>query len=264
MLIESMELRSGETKEFTLPSNEIRLITSGRIHSILSGNTHGELRKGNIIFLSEGDRVSFKAYTKSSILIFRLSDNIHLCQNFSIEQLYTEMKGQEKPETPFPLEINARLWHFAIGVVNGLKDGLRCRIAHRAEISKLLIMLYVYYSKEDLYGFFYSILSPDTLFSDYVQKNHLKYRTISELANSMNMTSLQFTRRFKSAFGVTPHKWMQEEKAQIIYKEITNSTKPLKEIAIEFGFTDQSNFNRFCNTFYKLTPKQIRKQNQNK
>ena len=103
------------------------------------------------------------------------------------------------------------------------------------------------------------MLSPDSTFSEFVRTNHIRYKTVHELATAMNITAQQFTRRFTTIFGQAPYEWMQQQKAQVIYGEILHGNKPLKEIAADYGFTDQANFNRFCRTFFETTPGRIRK-----
>jgi len=258
-LVQLIEIRQGEMERITLSTNEIIFIIEGNIFYASCDNVDKVLRKGEFIFLPAGNQFCYKADEMSTILVLKLTDNIHFCPHFNIKQLYYRIPEGEKPESPFPLEINDRLWHFAEGLIHTWKDGLKCKLYLRSEISKLLTMLPAYFSKDDLSRFFYPVLNPDTTFSEYVRMNHQKYRTVNEFAAAMNMTSQQFTRRFNNVFGQAPYEWMQQQKARMVYGEICQSNKPLKEIAANYGFTDQSNFNRFCKTFYETTPGKIRK-----
>ena len=257
-IVDLMEIEHDKISEISLSANEIVFIMAGKLSVSLLNNQSRELRKGYIVFLPAGDILHYKAIKKSLLLFLRLSDSVNLCYNFSAEQLYNEMKGRENPEGLYPLKANIRLMHFANGLINSWSDGFRCRSYFKAEISKLLTMLPIYYSKKELYHFYYPVLSPDAAFTEYIRINHLKYRTITELATSMNMTPQQFARRFNAIYGQNPHVWIQREKARMVYGEICKSHKPLKEIAAEYGFTDQANFNRFCKTFFEMTPGEIR------
>jgi AraC-like DNA-binding protein len=258
-LVKLIEIRNGDMDRITLSTNEIVFIMEGKIYYASCNSADKELHMGQFVFLPAGNQFCYKAGAPSKLLILKLTDNIHLCPLISIKHLYHRKKENEKPESLFPLEVNARLQHFTEGIIDTWKDGLKCKLYLRSEISKLLAMLPIYYSKDDLFRFFYPILSPDTTFLEFVRTNHIKYRTVNEFATAMNMTSQQFTRRFNNAFGQAPYEWMQQQKARMIYGEICQSNKPLKEIATDYGFTDQSNFNRFCKTFYETTPGKIRK-----
>jgi len=257
-IVDLVEIEQDIVSEIFLSTNEIIFVIAGKLSITLRNNQCGEVRKGDVLFLPAGESLQYKTLKSSEILILRLTDSINLCYNFSLEQLYNEMKRKEKPDGLFPLKANTRLLHFTKGLIDSWKDGFRCRSYLRTEISKLLTMLPIYYSKSELYCFYYPVLSPDATFSEYVRTNHLKYRTINELATSMNLSPQQFTRRFNAIYGQNPHDWIQRERARLIYGEICQSHKPLKEIASEYGFSDQANFNRFCKTFFEMTPGEIR------
>lgn len=257
--VEIVKIGSMEKGERSFFYNEFIFMLEGSMIITLRDNPGGELHKGELAFMPTGDQMQYQAMEKSKLLILRLFDSIHLCHGTSLEQLHYRMNEMEKPEKLMPLKVNARLKHFAQGVIDIWDDGLRCRKYLRAETSKLLTMLPAYYSKEDLCFFFYPILSPNTAFAEYVWKNWLKHRTVSELARGINLSSQQFSRRFCNVFKQKPLEWLRKEKARLIYEDIQRSEKPLKEIATDYGFTNQANFNRFCKVFYKMTPGEMRK-----
>ena len=258
-LISPIEIECEETGEFMLPDNEIVFMLKGKVHLKLRNNISGDLHKGQFVFLPAGDHLQYKAMIKSTMLVLRLTESIHLCHNLSVEQLHSSMKWKEKPVSIFPLKVNTRLWHYVRGLMDTWQDGLRCKVYIRSEVAKLLTMLPIYYSRDELFNFFSPILSPDTIFSEFVRMNHLKFRSVKDFASGLNITPQQFTRRFHAVFGEAPYEWMQREKALVIYGEICQSDKPLKEIAADYGFIDQANFNRFCKAYYEMTPGRIRK-----
>jgi len=258
-MVEIRKVKNMAMGEILFSCNEIVFVLEGRLRLSLRNNPDGELRSGQIVFLPAGDKLHYKALTRCRLLIFRLEDSIHLCHTFGLERLNSIINEVDKPETLVPLEMNDRLQHFAQGMIDTMGDGLRCRIYLQARINSLLIMLRAYYPVEQLCLFFAPILSPDTLFSEQVRSNYLKYRTVNDLAMAMNMTPQQFTRRFNNVFGQPPYEWMQQEKARLIHGEICRSNKPFKEIANRYGFTVQANFNRFCQTAFAMSPGEIRK-----
>ena len=263
-IIEVRKIESGESDEITFSANEIIFIISGKIYFTLRDCPDSKLQKGQLVFMSTGDLLRYKAVTNCKLLILRLTGSINLCHMYSIEKLFNEMKTDESPKRPFALDINARLQHFVDSLVETWEDGLKCRYYFLAEITKALTMLRAYYPKEELYRFFYPVLSPDTAFSEYVRMHHLKYRTVKELADSMNMSPQQFSRRFTNIFKHPPYEWMQQERARLIYGEICTSDKPFKKIADDFGFTVHANFIRFCRTAFGTIPSEIRKKEQGK
>ena len=258
-LIEVRKIKRMETGKLSLSHNEIVLIVSGKIRLNIYDNMGVELGKGQFVFLQVGCNLSYKTVAKGQLVIFRLEDSIHLCHSYSLERLYSKLKRIEKQEILTVLEFNFRIWHFAKGLVDTLEDGLKCRFYLQAKITELLILIRLYYPEEQLGRFFYFMLSSDTAFSESVRMSYMQYPTVSKLAEAMNMTSQQFTRRFNNVFGQAPYGWMQREKARLIYGEICRSDKPIKEIASKYGFLIPANFNRFCKTSFGMNPGEIRK-----
>ena len=257
--VEVLKFTSGETSEVTLFVNEIIFIIEGRVEFVLRDNPGGELHEGQIVFLPAKDYLKLKAVTDSTIIVFRLNDITHVCRTFNMERLCNDIDMVKKPESIFALETNESLQHFAEGLLNNYNTGLKCRIYLQAEISRLLIMISAYYPEEDLLRLFYSILNPDMVFSEYVRMNWLKHKSVNKLAAGFNLSTQLFTKRFQKVFGMTPHKWMQQEKARLIYMDISMSDKMFKEIAYEYGFNVPAHFCRFCKMVFGLTPGEIRK-----
>ena len=258
-LIEVRKVKRTETEEMLLSSNVIMLVMSGKIRINIINYKKVEINKGHFVFLPSDHSVFCKAIAKSKVLIFRLDESIRLCYSYSLDQLYNRVKNMEKPESLTVLDFNVRIWDFANALVNTWEDGLRCRIYLQDKINELLLLLRAYYPEEQLGRLFYDILSSDSVFSEFVRSSYLKYSTVNKLAEAMNMTSQQFTRRFNNVFGQAPYGWMQREKSRLIYGEICRSDKPIKEIAAQFGFTIPANFNRFCKAAFGMNPGEIRK-----
>ena len=263
-LVEVLNIERGEIREFVFSSNEIIFILKGKMDFNLYKNPGGEIQKGQFAFMPAGDQLNCKALADSKLLVLRLNNGTHLCHNYGIEQLYKEVKGVKKPKRLYTLEINKRLQHFVEGLVEMYEDGLKCRYFFMAELTRALTIIRSYYTKQALCSFFFPILSPNTAFSEYVRTNHFKYRTVTELATSMNMRPQQFSRRFNEIFKQPPYEWMQQERARLIYSEICISNRPFKDIATSFGFSIQANFIRFCRTFFGATPNEIRKKDREK
>jgi len=263
-LIEVRQMKRMETGEVSLSCNEIVLIVCGKVRLNIYDQLGVEFCKGQFVFIPAGYRLSYKAIAKGEILIFRLDESIHLCHSYSLERLYSKLKKIDKPQGFAVLDFNVRIWHFAKGLVETLTDGLKCHFYLQAKVNELLILIRLYYSEEQLGRFFYFILSPDTVFSEFVRINYLQYATVGKLSEAMNMTPQQFTRRFNHVFGQAPYGWMQREKARLVYGEICRSDKPIKEIASKYGFPIPANFNRFCKMSFGMNPGEIRKKRSQK
>ena len=260
--LQTVEVRNftgGEENEVALFANEMVLITNGKIKIAMRDSSEGELCEGEVVFLPAGDYLTYKAVVDSTVLIMRLNFITRLCQVLNVDRLYSSADEIKEAKGLYTLKINSYLRHFVKGLLNNYETGLRCRVFMQSEVTKFLIMLMAYYPEKDLSLFFYPILSPNAAFSEYVRMNWLKYGNVNRLAAGMSMSPQQLTKRFYSAFGMPPHKWMKREKAQMIYGDICMSNKSFKEIADEYGFNVPAHFSRFCKTTFGITPGEIRK-----
>ena len=257
-LIEVRKCKQMETGEISLTCPEIVFVLKGKLRFTMYNDQSKEV-SNKVILLPANNKILFKAIAGSIVLILRLKEHIQLCETFNIERLDRYIKSVGKPDMASIIAINSRLQHFANSLIDTLEDGLKCLYYFKAKITELLILLRVYYSEEQLFCFFYSTLTSNTIFAESVLSKRLLYSTVNEFADAMNMTPQQFSRRFYSVFGEAPYGWMQREKAKQIYGEICRSNKPIKKIAEEYGFSIQPNFNRFCKTAFGMNPGEIRK-----
>lgn len=259
--LEVQKLRSLQTREMILlPCNEIIFVVEGKALLKQANHTDEELRKGQFIFLPMTNNYYCKAILKSKLLIVRLKEGIRLCDHFSLEALYHITKEDvEKPQSLVVLDMNIRLRLFVEEMVKTLEDGLKCRVYFDVRIKTLFMMIRNYYNPQQLRLFFYPILSPDVIFSEQVRMNCRTCSTVNDLAKTMGMTAQHLTRRFNHVFGQSPYKWMQQERARLIYSELNAGDDKLKEIAKRYGFTTQGNFNRFCQSAFSMSPGDIRK-----
>ncbi|MDR0795245.1 MAG: helix-turn-helix domain-containing protein, partial [Tannerella sp.] len=258
-LIEMRTIKKSEADEMEISFNEIVFVLKGKLRFTTNNSFRTEVSKSHFLLLPAGKVIRYRALTDCMVLIVRLQEDIQLCHTYNLERLSNKMKTVDIPELFYTLKINQHVKHFAEGLSSTWEDGLKCRYFFLAKISEFLILLRAYYSEEELYCFFYHTLTSELAFSEFIRTNHLQYPTVNKLADAMHMSPQQFSRRFNIIFGEAPYKWMMREKGRLIYGEICRSKKHLKDIAKEFGFTVQANFNRFCKTEFGLNPGEIRK-----
>ncbi|MDR2232884.1 MAG: AraC family transcriptional regulator [Tannerella sp.] len=258
-LIEVRKNKQIFTGEFTLKYNDLVFVLEGKIRLIKSNNVATEICKGDFVLIPANHQMRYKIFSGGVYVIIRLQGELSLCQSFNLDRLNSKIKLIQEPAGYSVLPINARLKHLTKGIVEAWDDGLKCRYYFQAKISELLIMLRAYYSEDDLCHFFYYYFTSDIGFMEFVRSYHLQYNTVNELSTALNMTPQQFSRRFQRVFGETPYGWMQREKARLIYGDICRTNKPLKDIANEYGFNIQANFNRFCKMAFGKNPGEIRK-----
>lgn len=256
-LIKPKNLTKGEIWDLVPSSNLFVCILEGELKFSNGKYINRKISKGNILLLVANTPFKGTAEKNTKLYIFKMRSETHMCDRYSLEMLMKESDSSE-PDLSY-LEINKVLGDYLKSLDRYISDGLRCFFFHEIKIKELFYILRGYYSKEQLYAFFYPLLSNDISFSDFIQKNYQKVKTVKELADIANYSLSGFVKRFKKVFGVSAYHWINEQKATLIYREINERTKTLKEISFEYGFSSPAHFNDFCKNHFGETPGNIRK-----
>lgn len=262
-LIDKRRIIKGDEDELDTINNEIIFVLEGCLECSFNESFLNTIPAGHILFFPVGTHVSYSVLHDTLLIIFRPNRYNHICDNYRLESLYVKdcniTVRDYKPDF-VKLKINPCLWQFVAGLVQCLNDGLKCQSFFELKITELLFYLQAYYGKEQLYHFFFPILNPDAIFSEKVRLfcQHDSC-TVKELAMHMNLSTRQFSRKFKQAFSTTPYQWIKEKKIKRIWRELTTTDKPIKQIAFDFEFSSLSHFTKFCKDELGNTPSRIRK-----
>ncbi len=259
-IVELLDFPQGKVGVAHIFHQEILFMVRGEAHVSLEGlGTGRNLKKGDFVFLPAGARMACDVPAGSAMLVVRIPSDVPECPVFRMNKTASNVSAHKDPTGIFALKMNRRVRSFVAEIMETLDDGFHCRHFLQGEANRILFLLNAYYTEDERVRFFSHILTPDIKFSEFVRMNHMKYRTIGELSDVLCMTSQAFSNRFKKVFGTTPHKWMQQEKARLIYLDICRNEMPLKEIAIKYDFPLSSNFFRFCKLTFGESPGNIRK-----
>ena len=257
MPIEGLNIKLGDIWENIVEENKIIFIVEGSISISCGDITDRIVNSQQMFILRKGYQYKAHVEKDAFIMIFRINSQINFCDRFSIEQLC--LKDEKMEEGLNLLEINDRLKGFLYWTHVNISDGLKC--THFLDIKKkeLFFLLRAYYSKEDLTLLFSSLLNNDQVFSNFIYDNHYKVKNIQQLVALSHYSVSAFNKRFKKSFGISPYKWMKDQRAKRIFHEINNYAKNFKVISEEYGFSSLSQFNDFCKVHFGLTPGEIRK-----
>ena len=81
---------------------------------------------------------------------------------------------------------------------------------------------------------------------------------LDELAAQACLSPFHFSRLFREATGLSPHRYVTDRRVQAARHELTHNDAPLVQIALDFGFGSQANFTRVFRKATGLTPGQYR------
>lgn len=82
--------------------------------------------------------------------------------------------------------------------------------------------------------------------------------SISRLAQEAMLSPVQFARAFKSSFGCTPHRWVQQRRIDEAVRLLRTTASPIADIALRLGFASQSHFTQVLRQATGTTPARLR------
>lgn len=120
------------------------------------------------------------------------------------------------------------------------------------EVKKIEFLLYMqkFYPDTELSYFFHETNSRYPNFRVTVYSKYSNSATVKTLADSCYMTTRTFTRRFKTEFGMLPHKWLIQQKIRNLNELIFKGTD-INYILETFDFSSITELKQFC-VRYKL------------
>jgi AraC family transcriptional regulator len=93
---------------------------------------------------------------------------------------------------------------------------------------------------------------------DYIEASLGADIRLDELAAQACLSPFHFSRLFREATGLSPHRYVTDRRIQAARRELALNSASLVEIALEFGFGSQANFTRVFRKATSLTPGQYR------
>ncbi|MBD8390023.1 helix-turn-helix transcriptional regulator [Dysgonomonas sp. BGC7] len=256
--IEKIMLGKRQRWDISALENKALFMMDGTLSFSLGNSIDEKLYKGKILLLTAGSALSGQADSDSTIMIIRLHNTKQLCDCFSLDMLLREEKNNMIKSGICYLDINERTNDFLLFLDTCISDGLKCTYFFALKVKEFLYLLRAYYTKTELLGFFYPLLSKDISFSDFIMKNYHKAKSVQELADMTHYSLSGFQKRFKKVFGISAYHWMRDARAKLIYHQLNSTEKSFKEISDEYGFSSPSHFNDFCKTTFGTTPGRIR------
>ena len=93
---------------------------------------------------------------------------------------------------------------------------------------------------------------------EYMKNRWQKTLTVPDIARSCNLSTSQFSSLFKELTGYSPLDYFLRLKMQRAAEMLDTTTRPLKEIAADVGFSDPLYFSRVFHRIYKISPSEYR------
>lgn len=251
-----LELKKGVHRKANVYRCVILCVLNGSITLSYDRFIAENVREGQILLLTPGERCSITATHDTHIILFQTEDLIQTSEGLVIEEL--PVRQIENYGIPL-LNIKQPIRIFIKQLLLLFNDGLYITDFMNLKMKELFYLLKTYYTKEELAGFFYPLYSKNAAFAMFVYKNHRFVKNVTEFARLYNCSISNFDKNFRQTFGTSSYKWMMQRRINMIYNEIQTTQKPLKQIAEDTGFASQPQFTDFCKKHMGVTPGQLRK-----
>ncbi|MDR1764292.1 MAG: helix-turn-helix transcriptional regulator [Dysgonamonadaceae bacterium] len=187
-------------------------------------------------------------------LIYYDREQICLCKRVvELQALKTEQIAGK------PLKINEPI----IDILHSFSDtvdlGLKCTKYYKLKMEELFILLFMYYTDDELYSLFQPAFSDNVAFKQIIIANRNKLFKVNDFASETHLSRDAFRKHFRDCFGTTPQEWILSERKQLILNELKSADAPIHEISAKCGFLSVPEFYNFCRKHFGKTPSELRK-----
>lgn len=93
---------------------------------------------------------------------------------------------------------------------------------------------------------------------DFVEANFATPITIEDMAREAGMSPAHFSRLFKEVLGESPYQFVMDYRVEQAKRMLANRDRPLIDVALSCGFSDQPHFGRIFKRLTGTTPKEYR------
>jgi AraC-like DNA-binding protein len=85
-------------------------------------------------------------------------------------------------------------------------------------------------------------------------KNLTEDLRLTDVARACELSAAHFSRSFHKTFGAPPYRWLQTRRIERAKALLGDAKRPLAEIALECGFTEQSHFTKVFTRLVGVSP----------
>lgn len=204
---------------------------------------------------------------KASTIHFECPEEVHVLiayfriPTFNCEKLSFLTLARQAKEMPglswCPLPVRPPLRLFCELEVCYLSSGAGCRYLHETKLNELFFCLRFCYSREELAGLLFPVLSKDPDFHSFVMSHYREVRSVKELVERSHMSKSLFYRKFVEVFDTSAKQWLLERRQEEIFYEAAKPEATVKSLMARFEFDSLSHFQVFCKTRFGCTPTEL-------
>lgn len=248
------EFKKGTTRgvEQETMKNYLIIILEGRIRLNYNLWKNKIISSGEFFLVAQGSLISGECLEDVRILTLAFEAPTLSCEKLNFQHLTELADSMEYNFEPLPVRYPLDI--FCELMIYYLKQKANCGHLHEAKHNELFLCLRYFYSKEELAGLFYPILSQSFDFQRFVLENYGNVKSAKELMELSHMSKSAFYAKFREVFGVTIKQWLTNKK---LIRMINKAAEPgitVKQLMIEFDFDTLSHLQAYCKHNFNCTP----------
>lgn len=243
----------------SVEDNQIVFILSGKIKSVSLRSVIREFNAGSALLFPKFSCVFGIALEDCEFIICRIPEDAERYDRFSKLLQYHSFSSDFKYDYN-TLTISPVLEKYLQLLKIELSEGMDSPSFQKLKLDEMGLCLKTMYPYDVLAEFFYPLIGNQyPSFRKYVLNNYKSYEDVSSFAESAGMSLSTFSRCFKSAFGTTVYKWLDDRKAENIFRDIVMTDISFAEIAEKYCFSSQTYLVYYSKKHFGLAPSAIRK-----
>lgn len=160
------------------------------------------------------------------------------------------------------VQVNENMQAFFASVLRYVSQNER-PFGHMLKLKFKELVLHILSSPHNaqLAGYFMSGMKEQQVSMEKIMQNNLlEPHSLEDYAAMCNRSLSSFKRDFKTIFGVSPGKWINENRLKVARKRLLSTKEPINDIAFHAGFETTSHFIRSFKKQFGLPPLQYRYQ----
>lgn len=244
-----------ELKSEMMPCHNLLMIIKGTITIECDNYPCTTIGDDEMILIPRSVSFTGSVLSRTEIVVFGFEIPHSNCDKLRLESYSAICKNIKYNFTPSVIKEPIKM--FLDLLIYYLSSGMSCIHMQESKHLELFLCLRCFYSKEEVAYLFHPIIGNAIDFRSIILLNCDKVKSINELESLTNMGRTQFFNHFKQEFGISPKQWMLKHKITKIRYAAARPNTSIKELMMEFGFENPSQFTQFCRVHFKHTPTEL-------